>query len=244
MTVLGALIHFRTGWVPFESAAVSIVPAIPVALIWWPDYSVSGIPGMNVLFAVVGFFLVVELGRRRGLDVERSLEKRWEGSQAIALLRHHDSTIPQHQKRRYRTALQKLIPDWVSPSAEQEVSDPKAANAVYDEAVRWLLRQTSDVDRFPVLARSSARYHFRLNMLGLRPLIIAFGTAAVILGISRGSHAHSVIVENATTLSAILTIVIPVLTAREVDIRKAATEYAASLFETLEILAYQAAPKS
>ena len=92
------------------------------------------IPEIGTIWATVGGLLLycggatflAQIGRDRGKVLESSLHEAWGGTPSVAMLRHRDSRLNALTKNRYRTFLQRAVPEVTLASpAGRTVSVPK-----------------------------------------------------------------------------------------------------------------------
>ena len=149
---------------------VSMAPLIPeIGTIW---ATVGGL-----LLYCGGATFLAQIGRDRGKVLESSLHEAWGGTPSVAMLRHRDSRLNALTKNRYRTFLQRAVPEVTLASPAAERSCPEEAEVGYESANSWLLAQTRDRERFGLLFRENINYGFRRNAWALRPW--AFGLEAI-----------------------------------------------------------------
>ena len=142
-------------------------------------------PEIGTIWATVGGLLLycggatflAQIGRDRGKILEPSLHEAWGGTPSVAMLRHRDSRLNALTKSRYRTFLQRVVPEVTLASLEAERTCPEEAEVGYESANSWLLAQTRDHERFGLLFRENINYGFRRNIWALRPW--AFGLEAI-----------------------------------------------------------------
>ena len=95
--------------------------------------------------------------------------------------RHSDPRLVAATKNRYRTFLERAVPDLTLASPEIEQRHPQEADDGYQSATDWLLTQTRGQERFALLFRENINYGFRRNVWALRPW--AFGLEAITLAV-------------------------------------------------------------
>lgn len=64
------------------------------------------------------------------------------------------------------------------PTAAEESADPDAADQLYARGARWLLDETRDKERFPLLFKELIANGFRRNALGIKPIAIFIALAS------------------------------------------------------------------
>lgn len=69
------------------------------------------------------------------------------------------------------------------PTAAEEANDPAEADKVYSAAVVWLIGQTRDIKRFPLIFKENVSYGFHRNTFGMRPagILVAVVTFASVI---------------------------------------------------------------
>jgi hypothetical protein len=166
----------------------ALLVALPVALAgtaWFP----KEIRAWEVLSTIAVFCgllaLLAQVGRDAGKRREPRLFENWGGKPSTVLLRHSDVTINRHTKARYHQRLGDLLPDLEMPTAEEEQSDPKAADEAYDSCVQYLLQRTRDHEKYAVLFAENVNYGFRRNLWAMKPAGIALSGASIVAGAVR-----------------------------------------------------------
>lgn len=134
---------------------------------------------MTVVIACGGLYLLAQISRDRGKALEGNLFSEWGGKPSTQLLRHRDQSIEAATKARYHAFLSRKLGQAL-PDSSVESNDPKAADDVYQSAVRWLLNQTTNQERFQLLFKENISYGFRRNALGLKPIALFFAIACVV----------------------------------------------------------------
>lgn len=178
---------------PYERKArlwPALLALLPMVLAIWVLYgsALSVLTNIAVLIASCGgLYLLANICRERGKQLEPKLFKNWGGKPSTQLLRHTDETIEGVTKRRYHAFLSRRI-NTAFPDEAQELSDSRAADDVYQSGVRWILNQTRDTEKFGLLFAENISYGFRRNALGLRPVglvvvIVAFAWVLIVQGV-------------------------------------------------------------
>jgi hypothetical protein len=156
----------------------SILATMPLLAIAVGIYGIPLEPksSLTALLASCGvIYLLTTISRELGKRRESNLFAAWGGKPTTQILRHRNQILDPVTKARYHAFLSGriLVP---FPTAEAENADPVAADAAYASGARWLLDQTRDVKKFPLLFKELIAYGFRRNCLGLKPIavIVAF----------------------------------------------------------------------
>jgi hypothetical protein len=131
---------------------------------------------------VVGAFtyLFSQLGRDQGKIKEPALWEGWGGAPSVQLLRLRDDHLDKHTKERYHKLLRVLCPLSASPDQAMETSDPHAADEVYRAWTKYLIAQTRDTKKFPLLFKDNTSYGFRRNLWGLKPFALLIVTVLIV----------------------------------------------------------------
>ncbi|MCX6545739.1 MAG: hypothetical protein NTV05_15165 [Acidobacteria bacterium] len=162
----------------------ALLVALPVALAvlaWFPtDALVAGALWSFIVWSG-GTALIAQVARDRGKAKEPELFAKWGGRPTARLLRHNDSANPVMVEHRHRK-LALVLPNVHMPSRDEEMANPKAADAVYDACTVYLLEKTRSRDAFPLVFEANCDYGFRRNFWGMKPLglTLAFLAAAAI----------------------------------------------------------------
>ncbi len=127
---------------------------------WWKN-------GASLLLACGIIFLLSRIARDAGKRIENRLFEAWSGPPSTQLLRHRDTKLDVHSKRRLHEQLGTLT-GLRFPTAKGEAQDPSKADEVYRSASKWLISKTRDTNRFPLLFKENIHFGFQRNALGLR----------------------------------------------------------------------------
>ena len=79
-----------------------------------------------------------------------------------------------------------MFPDLHLPTAEDERTDPEAADKVYEAATRTVISMTRDRDRFPLVYKENVNYGFRRNLWGLKPIGLVLSLAGAVICTAKG----------------------------------------------------------
>ena len=147
------------------------------------------IPEIGTIWATVGGLalycggatFLAQIGRDRGKAVEPSLHAAWGGTPSVAMLRHRDSRLNALTKSRYRTFLQRAVPELALATPEAERKCPEEAEVGYESANSWLLARTRGRERFGLLFRENINYGLRRNAWALRPWAFGLDAIAVVV---------------------------------------------------------------
>lgn len=153
-------------------AAIFMVPPLFLFLAWWPyDYNeqvFSILTAVSLLILVLFSHFIRSLGQKAQI----LLYKKWGGKPSVLALRHSNSLIDNPVKQRYHRILADKISDVVMPSKKSEADNPTFADTQYNIASEWLLSNTRDRTKYPLIFAENANYGFRRNMYGLKKYAI------------------------------------------------------------------------
>ncbi len=212
------------------------------------------IPEFGAVWGAIGGFAIfcggttflAQITRDRGKTMEPKLYALWGGKPSVAMLRHADSRLNPSTKNRYRTFLQRVVPELTLASVEEEQANFKGADQGYESTISWLLARTRDRERFGLLFRENINYGFRRNIWALKPWAFAMeAIALVIIGISvlelwTGEFLASIqMLGMETWASLILTIIHVLFFTFRINnewVRIAAETYARQLLSTCDLL--------
>jgi hypothetical protein len=171
-------------------ALLVALPAVLTLFAWFPALRSLGPALVALLGFCGGIIWLSHLARDKGKAIEPHLYAAWGGMPSTAMLRHGDVRLPAPLKARYKLTLNRHVPDLVFPSAEEEIRDPPAADAVYESAGAWLLTQTRDHDRFRLLFEENVNYGFRRNLRAMKAfaLVIGIGSLALSLAVAAAGY--------------------------------------------------------
>jgi hypothetical protein len=169
---------------------LTLFPIILTAIAWFPRLVTSSWGATLVTLGTSCGLLygLSVLSRSRGKKVEKRLLAEWGGWPTTIWLRHRDDNLPAPVRVRYHAFFARKVPLFVTPSEHAEVADPKAADAMYASAVKWLQERCRGKD-YPLVEKENAEYGFRRNLRGLKPIgLAACFVALLIAGLSIISH--------------------------------------------------------
>jgi ABC-type multidrug transport system fused ATPase/permease subunit len=132
-----------------------------------------------------GAFLLTQLARDAGKNLEAKLLPKWDGLPSVVIFRHRDKRFDSITKARYHRAMASLIKTAKSPTEEQEREEPHAADEIYTAWSNYLRTHTRDQKRFALLFKENINYGYRRNVLGLRPVGISFSIIACAIAVLR-----------------------------------------------------------
>ncbi len=164
-----------------KPSLLAILPVIISVFIIIPALYKTIVSLFGILVACGLITLLAHLSRHRGRKVEKALLDKWGGFPSTIFLRHSDQTIDKHTKKRYRAFLETNIPEWESPTDQDENSDQTSADIKYKSASKWLIEQTRDTKIYNLLFKENISYGFRRNCLGIKYFGIILSLISLIL---------------------------------------------------------------
>jgi hypothetical protein len=148
-----------------------VAPPLMVASLLFPkvyDRMSASMTSVSVSVSVslVFLFFIAHVLRQRGRATEKKMTAKAKGMPTTCWLRHSDTNLDPVTKSRYHAHLTKSVPGLNVPSQSQEQQRPGMADDMYRSAVKWLLENTRDTAKYPLVLKENAEYGFRRNMLG------------------------------------------------------------------------------
>lgn len=126
-------------------------------------------------------YLFSQLGRDAGKQKEAALWQNWGGTPSIQVLRWTNAIIDPHTKKRYHEKLFRVCPVSTIPTLELEQSSPTITDSIYQAWTKYLIAQTRDKQKFPLLIKENTSYGFRRNLWGLRSVGISITAGLIIV---------------------------------------------------------------
>ncbi|MET9734624.1 hypothetical protein ABZZ79_29505 [Streptomyces sp. NPDC006458] len=217
-----------------------LIAALPVALplaVLVPAWSSARRVWMLVL--VCGLPLLLgQFSRSRGRRLEPGLFDRWGGKPTVQLLRWRGPTAAAQLAYLHARIEQIAGPPLRMPSAEEERSDPRTADAVYEAAGSVLRTRARALPGADLVAEENSEYGFRRNTLGLRPLALGAGAAGLLAALLHATLGRPPSDTTQAAVSAVLVLADLALlafwirTVRVSWVEEAAWTYARRLIET------------
>lgn len=162
-------------------ASLTILPFVITILLWFPEL-INLESSLTILaILIISLFFLGKLAREGGGKIQSKLIQKWGGLPATLHLSHLNNTIDIETKKRYHDYLQKNIKGLKLPSRNEEIENPKSSQDKYESAVKWLLENTRDTKKFPLLYQDNINYGYSRNMLGIKPLGVIISIFSLIL---------------------------------------------------------------
>ena len=154
-----------------KPALLVLLPLLSVVVIWFPQvWTIFG--SLVALATPCGLtFLLGQLARQRGRDLEHKLGDKIGRRHSARLLSFTDETLSATTKSRYRAYLAQH--GHALPSRDDEQRNPEDAADRRRSAIDWLLEHTRATAKTSMLLDENVAYGFRRNLLGLKPVAIA-----------------------------------------------------------------------
>lgn len=160
-------------------ALLTIAPFGLSTLIWYPELISLESSFLTLFVLIIILFFLAKVARERGKKLQEKLLNEWGGFPSTLFLKHNDNTLDDHTKRRYHQYLNKKVSGLRLPSKEEESKKPHSYDQQYSSAVKWLLEKTRDTKKYPLLYQDNINYGFSRNMVGIKPLGIAFSVLSL-----------------------------------------------------------------
>lgn len=160
-----------------------MLPALMVLVLVYP----VSVQWQQALLGVIvwcgGFYLLSRISRDAGRRIQDRLFASWSGAPTTQLLRHRDRRIDAYTKRALHSKLSTLV-GIAMPTEGFEQDNPDAADEAYRAATAWLIKQTRDTKRFPLLFKENINFGFQRNALGIRwvGVVVAILSTLWVLG--------------------------------------------------------------
>ena len=161
----------------------TVITLAPLGLIVLAAGSGVWDPVRGIVAAIISAlgmaFVLDQVGRDQGKKKEPGLHRTWGGKPSTRMLRHRDATLDAVTRCRYHERLSGLVKGMNIPSAEEEATDPQAADAVYESCAAFL-RQKTRGKEFSLLFQENTNYGFRRNLWGMKPAGIAISISGML----------------------------------------------------------------
>ncbi len=176
---LGDLFDGYSRQARLQPELLALFPLFVTVAVWVPalyDFA-AGLIGLATACGAVVY--LAHLARALGRKAESRLYDAWGGKPTTLWMMHGDRTLDPQTKARYHAFLSDHITGWSAPSPDDEANNPRAAEATYDSAVRWLRERTRDRKRYGLVFKENVSYGFRRNLYGLKPIGLTLAVLCV-----------------------------------------------------------------
>lgn len=171
MSVLSTLVDPYSMRARLQPALLTLLPPFAALLAIAPALLEPLRALLLFVAALGGALLLSNVARDAGKRIEPRLWSTWGGKPSVAMLRHRDGRLAAPVKARYHKRLGQLLKRAL-PTAQEEATDPAAADGAYEAANSWMLANSRDQDKFQALFAENITYGFRRNLLGLSPWML------------------------------------------------------------------------
>lgn len=178
MSVLSTLVDPYSMRARLQPALLTLLPPFAALLAIAPALLEPLRALLLFVAALGGALLLSNVARDAGKRIEPRLWSTWGGKPSVAMLRHRDGRLAAPVKARYHKRLGQLLKRAL-PTAQEEATDPAAADGAYEAANSWMLANSRDQDKFQALFAENITYGFRRNLLGLSPWMLPSCALAV-----------------------------------------------------------------
>lgn len=128
-------------------------------------------------------YALTRVVRNAGHRLQPLLFSAWGGAPTTQLLRHANEHFDVHTKDRFHKTIAKGLGKKM-PTAASEKADPQAADEMYRAAAVWLIHQTRDARKFPLVLKENAAFGFHRNAFGIRKAGIAVALGCLVFCIA------------------------------------------------------------
>ena len=181
--------------------------ALAIALVSWGSFGLTHVVATLALMALFAAFS--DVARRRGKAIEPSLIEKMGGLPSITMLRHRDTTLEEHSKRRMHAFLAGKLGE-PAPTAAQEAANPEFSDAYYARGGTWLRENTRDLKKFGLLFNENVNYGYQRNLLGLRVPGFLLNAAIVIFCVALLWLRYPIDISNTFNQKLIIVIIIAI----------------------------------
>jgi len=160
-----------------------VMPLAITTIAWCPEAQRIGgvIIAFMITFGVMAF--LSNLVSNSGNELQLRLFKLWGGAPSTMILRHADTTLDSHTKKRYHRWLEARVPDLELPDASMELNTVDDADEVYISATNFLREFSRDKTKYPMVYSDNVAYGFSRNLLVMRWLGFGISFISVMLNL-------------------------------------------------------------
>lgn len=168
----------------FYPSILVVAPIVAAVHAWLPDALDWKSIGLTLAGGGVLAFLLAQLGRDKGKELEPKLFREWGGVPTTRLLRHRH-TPNKALNLRYHAGLSALTGEPM-PSADDEEANPSGADQVYEAAVKYLRNATRNRNDFALVFKENVNYGFRRNLVAMRGTAVAIAVIGSVACVGAG----------------------------------------------------------
>ncbi|HGH3605405.1 hypothetical protein [Acinetobacter baumannii] len=138
--------------------------------------------GIFVTCGVVNFF--ANQMSSAGNELQIKLFQKWGGTPTTIILRYSDQTVDKYTKQRYRTKLNKLIPNLKRITESYEKQHPDDADDYYNSASNFMREYTRNVEKYSLIFSENIAYGFSRNLLAFKKTAITVIVMSFLISIT------------------------------------------------------------
>jgi hypothetical protein len=161
----------------------TLLVVLPAALLTISIFPAS-LRGWSLLWGLFvwcgGTVLLAQIGRDPGKKKQTKLFNEWGGVPTIRILRYSNTSNKELLIHRHKK-LQSLIPDLKIPGEDEEIANPKKADAIYHTCTKFLRERTRDKDKFRLVFEENCNYGFRRNLWAMKPFGVSLSLIAFLI---------------------------------------------------------------
>lgn len=153
---------------PITLALISVLPE-------GFDWTLGGLA--SFVFLPISY-LCGQIGGDLGKKLEIPLWQRWDGPPTTRYLRHENTEFNAITRNKIHDHLRSV--GLVIPTFEKQQNNPQESDKYFESCVDYLISQTRDSKRFPLVFMGLKQYGFRRNLLGLKPIGISLTILSIL----------------------------------------------------------------
>ncbi|EXS27497.1 hypothetical protein J690_2574 [Acinetobacter sp. 742879] len=138
--------------------------------------------GIFVTCGVVNFF--ANQMSSVGNELQIKLFKKWGGAPTTIILRYSDESLDKYTKQRYRSKLNKLIPNFKKITESYEMQHPNDADDYYNSASSFMREYTRNVEKYSLIFSENIAYGFSRNLLAFKKTAITVVVISFLISIT------------------------------------------------------------
>ena len=148
--------------------ALLVLLPVPVLVVcFFGSVKIVATSAISVIAYCGAGYALARIARNAGKGIQDRLFVKWGGAPTTQLLRHSNKHFDAHTKERFHAVLSAGLGK-VLPNPTSELAEPAAADELYRAAAIWLIGQTRDTKRFPLVFKENVSFGFHRNALGVR----------------------------------------------------------------------------
>ncbi len=219
-------------------ALLSVLPVIVAIYLYMPSVFSAANELIAVFAGFGGVYLLAQLARDRGKELEPGLYIKWGGMPSVNILRYRGAILPEVSLARTHQHLEKLS-GIHAPTSDSERADPAAADDIYKSWSDFLRSKTRDTTQFALLFKENISFGFRRNFLGLKPFTLFFTLMSALVAIVTNVEGEKIMLSTLDGTFLVLSLAYAITVGLVVDerwVKTPADEYAKRLIEAVNDL--------